>query len=186
VTSCGSGFRWPLCAGSLAGALAVAVTAPAPARAVATSVTAAVTTALARTVTSVNQPTTVRESHATVASSRASVASSLATIAAGQASASVSHAKTTVGAIAAASGSVSISSYQGIENPGTIMAGPNGALWFINSGGDSIGEVTTKGSLVKVFADRGIKERAQSRSGRTALCGSPTADRADRAGRLER
>jgi hypothetical protein len=131
-----------LTSSALTGPVTAAVTAPAPVRAVTTTVTAVVTTALARTATSANKPTTARKSHATVASSRASVSSSRATIMSGQASVSVSHAKVTVAAIAGPSGSVSIRSYLGIDDPGAVTAGPNGALWFIDSGGHSIGEMT--------------------------------------------
>src|SRR5580704_14989913 len=41
-------------------------------------------------------------------------------------------------------GAVSI--YPGINNPGGIAAGPDGALWFTNEGNNTIGRVTTSGT----------------------------------------
>ena len=65
--------------------------------------------------------------------------------------------------------------------PTGITAGPDGALWFTNSGNDSIGRITVAG-VVTNFTTSASRPRAGSPRGRTALCGSPTrAIRLDRA-----
>jgi streptogramin lyase len=46
--------------------------------------------------------------------------------------------------------------YGGIDGPHGITTGPDGALWFTNIGGDSIGRITTSGT-VTTYADRGIE-----------------------------
>ena len=55
-----------------------------------------------------------------------------------------------------------------------IAAGPDGALWFTNSGGDSIGRITTAGEVTNYTGPASAARRG-SRRGRTAPCGSPTA-----------
>ena len=44
---------------------------------------------------------------------------------------------------ALASGGGHVTIYAGISSPHGITAGPDGALWFTNFGGDSIGRITT-------------------------------------------
>ena len=45
--------------------------------------------------------------------------------------------------------------YHGVSDPGDIVAGPDGALWFTNDGGNSIGRVTTAG-VVHTHGGHGI------------------------------
>ncbi len=44
----------------------------------------------------------------------------------------------------------------GIESPMDITAGPDGNLWFTNSGADSVGRISTKG-VVTNYNGAGIK-----------------------------
>ena len=60
----------------------------------------------------------------------------------------------------------------GIEGPYGITVGPDGALWFTNSG--SIGRITT-GGTVTIYTDPSIYNRTGSRPARTGHCGSPAA-----------
>jgi hypothetical protein len=48
---------------------------------------------------------------------------------------------------AAASGAGRVTIYPGIDVPYEIAAGPDGALWFTNSGNASIGRITTTGTV---------------------------------------
>ena len=72
----------------------------------------------------------------------------------------------------------------GINSPGVIATGADGALWFTNRGNDSIGRITTTGSGHQLHRHRHQPARSGSRPGPTAPCGSPTRaptrlDRAD-------
>ncbi len=49
-------------------------------------------------------------------------------------------------------GQVTNYSGPGISNPGQITAGPDGALWFTNFGGNSIGRITTTGTVTSNYS----------------------------------
>ena len=61
--------------------------------------------------------------------------------------------------------------------------GPDGALWFTNEGSDSIGRITTGGTITNVRPTPASAGRSAITAGATALSGSPTraatVDRAD-------
>ena len=59
------------------------------------------------------------------------------------------------------------------QRPGGIAAGPDGALWFTNHGNNSIGRITTTGTVTN-YTGTGISGPPGSRPGPTAPCGSPT------------
>lgn len=58
-------------------------------------------------------------------------------------------------ASASATGQVKI--FPGISIPGGITAGPDGALWFTNLFGGSVGRITT-GGKISIFRERGQPE----------------------------
>jgi streptogramin lyase len=60
--------------------------------------------------------------------------------------------------VASASGGGGVTIYPGIDGPGSITAGPNGALWFTNANG-SIGQITTAGKA-RLYADTDIDSPA--------------------------
>jgi len=55
---------------------------------------------------------------------------------------------------ASASGSPVVSEYLGIDEPSGMAAGPDGALWFTNSGNNSIGRITTEGKVINYAVTR--------------------------------
>src|SRR5207302_2167281 len=58
---------------------------------------------------------------------------------------------------AAASGAGRVTIYPGIYLPSGIAAGPDGALWFTNSGNSSIGRITTAGTVTN-YTGPGISQ----------------------------
>ena len=58
---------------------------------------------------------------------------------------------------AAASGGGNVTIYYGISGPEGITAGPDGALWFTNTGNNSIGRITTAG-VVTNYTGTGIDD----------------------------
>ena len=52
----------------------------------------------------------------------------------------------------------------GIDGPAGIVAGPDGALWFTNRDGNSIGRISTAGA-VRVYRHAGIDGPARNRGG---------------------
>ena len=61
----------------------------------------------------------------------------------------------------------------GISNPIGIAVGPDGALWFTNYGNDSIGRITTTGTVTN-YTGPGINQPTGSPPAPTVRCGSPT------------
>ena len=49
----------------------------------------------------------------------------------------------------------------GIEVPEGITVGPDGALWFTDSGGDTIGRITTSGTVTS-YASTGFFSSSES------------------------
>jgi virginiamycin B lyase len=47
-----------------------------------------------------------------------------------------------------------VSEYLGIDEPSGMAAGPDGALWFTNSGNNSIGRITTEGKVINYAVTR--------------------------------
>jgi streptogramin lyase len=60
-------------------------------------------------------------------------------------------------AVASASGVGIVTMYPSISNPRGITAGPDGALWFTNDGNNSIGRITTTGT-VSTYTGTGIDD----------------------------
>ena len=60
-----------------------------------------------------------------------------------------------------------------ISDPTSITVGPDDALWFTNSGNNTIGRVTTSG-VVTNYADPTIANPTSIAAGPTTRCGSPT------------
>src|SRR5215469_1397719 len=58
-------------------------------------------------------------------------------------------------AAASADGAGHVTLYAGIASPDSITAGPDKALWFTNLGNNSIGRITTAGS-VSTYLSKGI------------------------------
>jgi streptogramin lyase len=49
--------------------------------------------------------------------------------------------------VASASAAGSVRVYAGLDGPAGITAGPDGAMWFTNTGNSSIGRITTTGTV---------------------------------------
>ena len=69
----------------------------------------------------------------------------------------------------------------GIRHPWGIAAGPDGALWFTNDGNDSIGRITTAGTVTQLHRERDQPILRASRPDPTGHSGSPTTETVDRA-----
>jgi streptogramin lyase len=59
-------------------------------------------------------------------------------------------------ALATNAGDANVTVYAGID-PGSITAGPDGALWFTNPGNNSIGRITTSGAITS-YTDPSIQD----------------------------